>query len=107
MLRNPELSSVLVAVRLAGVAVAVGAVVELVVLAQAQPGGLGDLLGVSAGWAGLLRLAGGILVAVLLPRALRHLLQAEGGSGRRCGRRSRPALGAVASGRGWGTAPGW
>ena len=79
--RRGELSSVLLAVRLAGAAVAVGAVVELT---QAQPGGLIDL-GSSAGWAGVLRLVGGIAVAAGLPARSRAAFSggkaAHGGGG--------------------------
>lgn len=65
--RRGELSAVLGWIRLAGLTVAVGATVEVVVLAQTQPGGLGDLLGQNAGVAAALRLAGGIAVTAGFP----------------------------------------
>lgn len=65
--RPGELRSVLVWVRTAGGAVAVGASVELLALAWAQPGGLGEALGSTAGVAAVLRLIGGVLIAAGLP----------------------------------------
>lgn len=65
--RRGELSAILGWIRLAGLTVAVGSTVEVVVLAQTQPGGLGDLLGQNAGVAAALRLAGGIAVAAGFP----------------------------------------
>ena len=75
--RPNELARVLLWVRLAGASVAIGAVVELAMLTQAEPGGLVDVLGASAGVAGLLRLIGGIAVAAGLPA--RSAATASGG----------------------------